>query len=198
MESNIQPVSIFPTPIYKTHYSGDLTKIAEWALSTCKDQPDYLLEKGGGKSSYSSTHDVLLKDPCNELREWLILQSQLVWDLWDLADMSRYVHRSWFNWHPPGAWTDEHDHGGTHMVITVYLNQPENGGNIQFKDPMQYTWAAWPRKESSAYDWKSITVKTGDVLIFPGFLRHRTETNNSNQDRLVMTTNISIDFFNKG
>jgi uncharacterized protein (TIGR02466 family) len=197
MDSNVQPVTLWPNPIYKAHYPHDLTSIADWALDICKDQDDYLLEKGGGKSSYGVVSDAILRSECTELKNWVIEHSKLVWNTWELTDHPRFVHHSWVNWHPPGAWTDEHDHSGVHMVITIYLKQPENGGHIQFKDPMQYTWAAWPKLRASAFDWRTLHVSTGDVLFFPGFLRHKTQVNKSEEDRLVMTTNIVVDYFHK-
>jgi uncharacterized protein (TIGR02466 family) len=159
--------------------------------------PEYVLERGGGRSTYDRVSQVLDLPECFELQQWLIEQSKVVWNLWGLQDLPRYAGRSWFNWHPKGAWTDEHDHGPTHMVMAMYINQPANGGNIQFKDPSQYCWSAYPKAEEYGYDWRTIAVETGDVLFFPGFMRHRTEVNESDDDRIVLSANITIDFFGR-
>jgi ectoine hydroxylase-related dioxygenase (phytanoyl-CoA dioxygenase family) len=42
--------------------------------------------------------------------------------------------------------------------------------------------------------WKEIPTVTGDVLIFPSWLRHRTQVNNSNEKRWVLTSNFSQEF----
>lgn len=195
MVSNIALVNPFPGLIYKTKFTGELTAITNLALTSCKqDGRDYLLESGG-KSTYGVVKDAILKPECVELHKFVIEAHNQVWQQWQLSNRPRYVHNSWFNWHPPGSQTKEHDHSGIHMVIVVYLKNPAGGGNIQFKDPMNQIWASYPKSEEHAYDWKTVKVETGDVLFFPGFLRHRTEKNLSNEDRLVMTTNICIDFF---
>jgi len=35
-----------------------------------------------------------------------------------------------------------------------------------------------------------LPVETNDVLIFPGWLKHRVQPNNTNEERIVMTFNI--------
>jgi uncharacterized protein (TIGR02466 family) len=195
MVSNVEQITPFPSLIYKTRFNGDLSGIANLALKICNTEgTDYLLEVGG-KSTYDTVKDAILKPECFELHDFIIAQHKTVWDMWHLTNRPRYVHSSWFNLHPPGSFTEEHDHSGIHMVVVAYLKNPENGGNIQFKDPMNQIWASYPRTDDYAYDWKTVEVKTGDVLFFPGFLRHKTEINKSDEDRLVLTTNVCIDFF---
>lgn len=192
----MEPIRLWPELIYKYKCPVDLTEMAEMAISLCKDTTIHNLEQGGGRSTFNTHNDLISRPEFTELRNWMINCSQEVWGAWELLDMKRYVHRSWANWHPPGGWTAEHDHGSTHQVIVVYLRQPENGGNIMFKDPMQYTKAAYP-KSDLAKEWRTVEVKQNDVLFFPGFMRHMTEPNNSNADRTVMTINVCIDFFAK-
>ena len=40
------------------------------------------------------------------------------------------------------------------------------------------------------YDWVTIPVKTNDVIFFPGWLLHRTEPNQVDEKRYVMSINI--------
>lgn len=39
--------------------------------------------------------------------------------------------------------------------------------------------------------WKELKVKTNDVLVFPGWLNHRTQPNTTDTERIVMTYNIN-------
>ena len=189
------PVSIFPNLVYKSKFTGELAAITNIALAECKTNGvDYILEHGG-KSTYNKVNDAILRPECVELHKFIIDQHHTVWKDWHLVNRPRRVHSSWYNWHPPGARTEEHDHSGIHMVVVVYLKNPINGGNIQFKDPMQQIWASYPRIDELSYDWKTVEVTTGDVLFFPGFMRHRSEENKSQEDRLVLTTNVCIDLF---
>ena len=37
--------------------------------------------------------------------------------------------------------------------------------------------------------WRLIEVKTNDILVFPGWLQHKTQPNNTDEDRVVLTVN---------
>lgn len=189
----IEPVNLWPSLIYKTTYPGDLVSVADKLLTYFTDDAVHNLEQGGGKTTFNTANNIILDPACEDLKAWLMIQSQEAWGLSKLADLPRFVHRSWVNLHPPGAWTSDHDHGMCHQTIVIYLKQPDNGGNIMFKDPLQYTFSGWPKINRN--DWTVLDVKQNDVLFFPGFLHHMTETNTSSQDRLVMTVTISVDMF---
>lgn len=198
MVSNLKPINPFTNLLFRAHYDGDLSIVKQKAMELCMSVPDeYILEKGGGRSTYDAHSTVLDLPECADLQQWLVEQSKLVWHLWKIQDLPRYAGRSWFNWHPKGAWTDEHDHGATHLVMAMYIHQPANGGNIQFRDPLQYAWASYPKLWDHRYDWRTVKVETGDVLFFPGFLRHKTEVNESDDGRIVLSANVTIDFFGR-
>jgi uncharacterized protein (TIGR02466 family) len=189
----MEPIKLWPDLIYKTRCPLDLSEAAEIAAVACRSAGPHALEKGGGSSTYNTLNVMNSLPEFEELNRWMVEQSKKVWEAWGMIDMKRFVHRSWANVHPPGAYTDEHDHGSTHQVITLYLKKPENSGNIFFRDPMSYTKCAWPQQ--IVKDWFEVPCEQNDMLIFPGFLRHKTGPNESQEDRLVLTTNISIDFF---
>lgn len=197
VNSEIRPVQPFTNLIFRAHYDGDLSKIYKRALNMCYEQEEYILEKGGGRTTYQTNLTVLDLPECAELKIWLIEQSKLVWNLWKLEDLPRYASRSWFNWHPHGAWTDEHDHGMTHLVMAMYIHQPIDGGMLQVKDPLQIVWSTYPKLYDQRYDWRTIDVQTGDVVFFPGFLRHKTEINQSKEHRVVLSVNITADVFER-
>ena len=190
---NLEPINLWPSLIHKSVYPGDLTNISSKFLTLFNENSNHNLEKNGGKSTYSTVNNLITDPVCGKLKEWLIQQSKLVWDLSNFVDRPRRVHRSWVNLHPPGAWTDEHDHAMCHQNIVVYLKQPELGGNIMFKDPLQYTFSGFPKNNKN--DWTTLEVKQNDVVFFPGFLHHKTEINSSQEDRMVMTLTISVDVF---
>ena len=68
---------------------------------------------------------------------------------------------------------------------------PENGGYIQFRDPLEYHKGFYMKQyDDELYGWKTIPAVTGDVLLFPGYLRHRTQANtNQTEKRWVLTSN---------
>ncbi len=101
------------------------------------------------------------------------------------------IENSWFNIHYKGGRTIEHNHGDkVSFVCAYYLKVPENGGSflIRSKD-INRTPGPWR-------DYlQPIPVETGDFLIFPGHTNHASEENQSDEERIVITTNIVVNHF---
>ena len=184
----MEGINAWNSLIYKDAYSGDLSKMLDIANAVSKQSGIKHPLEEGGLSTWDSTVRILELPEFTDLTNWLIEKHSIVWQSWGFKDFPRFMHKSWINWHPPGASTLEHDHGAVALVMSIYLNQPINGGNIQFKDPLEYQWSASPRQDDN--NWITVPVQTGDVLFFPGFIKHRTEKNNSTEDRFVLTVNM--------
>ena len=192
----IESVHLWPSLIYKTQCPLNLDAVTEFCRTKLDDDAVHGLEKNGGKTTFNTANDLIFDPICDDLRQWLMIVADKVWTQWNFADdIPRFIHRSWVNLHLPGSFTAEHDHGQCHQTIVIYLKQPQNGGNIMFRDPLQYTFSGFPKRDRN--DWKKVEVNQNDVLFFPGFLHHMTELNVSNEDRLVMTVTVSVDIFKK-
>ena len=87
-----------------------------------------------------------------------------------------YIKATWFNRNYPLGQVTYHNHIPCDMAIVWYLNVPHNAGNfiLQF--------------ENEEY---IIPIATGDILVFPASLLHRTEVNNGTEPRVVMGANLS-------
>lgn len=113
----------------------------------------------------------------------------------DLALQPIEIVNSWVNRHSMGGKTVEHKHQFVDLVVSSYLFCPEGSGNLLIKDPLEYHRAndmvesAFSKKVKYQYPWIEVPVKTNDLVIFPGWVNHKTETSNSNIDRYVMTFN---------
>jgi hypothetical protein len=169
-------VTPFGPTIIKVHYDGfnwdELKSICDEMIS--KSPKNAKLEIDGGNSSVFNLQ--------NQPHKWKLLK-----------EFGYYYGNSWVNVHPKGGVTTEHSHGSTVMVAAAYLQLPEKSGYIQFKDPLEYLKSFHSRKPEYVGDYHTIPAKTGDVFLFPGWLKHRTEYNKSNLDRWVLTTNILSD-----
>jgi len=109
----------------------------------------------------------------------------------DIA-MDYYVSNSWVNVHNKNGITTEHNHACNAIVVAAYLKIPENGGFFEAKDPLEYHKTTLPISPERL--WSQIPTDTGDVLIFPSWLQHRTQPNLSEENRWVLTTNYSYKF----
>lgn len=103
------------------------------------------------------------------------------------------VSNSWVNVHENGGKTSAHNHSNSFLVAAAYLNMPENGGFFECKDPLEYVKGEYYYDDPN-WMWQPIPTITGDVLIFPSWLRHRTQENMSNEKRWVLTSNFNQEF----
>lgn len=105
------------------------------------------------------------------------------------VDKRSVVKQSWINRHGNGGETLEHTHSATTFAVAAYLKCPPNSGNIVFRDPLEYHKHSFPIYPEES-NFKEVLVKTNDVLIFPGWLKHHVKPNKSQEERLVLTLNI--------
>jgi hypothetical protein len=118
---------------------------------------------------------------------WLMNRAMFVWNHLNYKG-SPIITSSWTNLHKRTGATLEHNHNHTPLIATCYLQCPPNSGNIEFRDPLEYHKFGLPY-EPLEYLWKEVKVKTNDVLFFPGWIKHRTQVSNSDDDRVVLTIN---------
>ena len=89
------------------------------------------------------------------------------------------------------AHTLPHDHGSTNVVVSAYVQVPQDSGNLMFEQLLRTNWTHYSRiPEGTCHDyWKEVSVKTNDVLLFPGWMTHKTQASKSNGDRITFTIN---------
>lgn len=183
---------VFPPLIYKFEYEFNkeilLPKIYE-IFNYIKTNS--LLESGEALSTVTL-------DEIHQPHTWLELKDFQNWLGDKIASIRRdygfinnhsTVNQSWFNLHKRSGKTLEHNHSHTTFVVSNYILCPENSGNIEFLDPLEYHKSQNPIIPEIVM-WKQVECKTNDVLIFPGYIKHRTQENITDNDRIVMTFNI--------
>jgi len=103
------------------------------------------------------------------------------------------ISNSWCNVHYPAGKTHAHNHSNTFMVAAAYLNVPEDSGYFLAKDPLEQVKSFYYH-DNPEWMWSQIPVVSGDVLVFPGWMQHKTQENKSNEERWVLTTNFDQQF----
>lgn len=197
-----QPVNIIPTYIWKFTYNfkykDNLFKsIIE---SMIADTPDNhtsgsAVESGSAFSTVRNRHfrgDEYQPHTWDLLQDYNIwLESRLfyVWHYLNYFGKAPQIINSWINIHKRTGQTLEHNHNHAPLVVSSYLNLPEHSGFIEFRDPLEYHKYGLPY-EPQEFLWTPIEIETNDVLIFPGWMKHRTQESNSDEDRVVLTYNI--------
>lgn len=194
-------VTPFEPLIIKAHYDGfDFSKLEPLCDNLIKTSSGKVhLETGDASSSASNMN--IQPHGMREFQnyyKWLdSIAQHIILNEWDLYNKHEYfISNSWVNFHGNGGVTEKHHHGATVLTTAAYLNMPDNGGFIQFRDPLEYHKGFYMKNyDDEMFGWKTIPAVTGDVLFFPGYLRHRTQPNkNTNEKRWVLTTNYMSGF----
>jgi uncharacterized protein (TIGR02466 family) len=192
LQLNNGSIHLFPSYIWKYQYDFNYEK-----LKTKIDrlfslvETNSKLEKGNAISTVSvdQTLQPHTWEELSEFQQWLGSTLEHIKDTYRFVERQSTVTQSWINRHGYDGITEEHNHNFSTFVVSCYLNCPLNSGNIEFKDPLEYHFNSWPIEPEEIL-YKEIPVTTNDVIIFPGWLRHRVQPNQSHENRFVMTFNI--------
>ena len=106
----------------------------------------------------------------------------------------------WINVNGPGGYNISHTHPNSDLSGVFWINCSKNCGILRFESPNHFTQYKTIQtcyeniKESLNYYcdfW--LDPNEGKVVIFPSDLKHFVEENLSNEDRISISFNITLD-----
>jgi uncharacterized protein (TIGR02466 family) len=96
----------------------------------------------------------------------------------------------WTNINEPGSMNVMHDHR-LHHYVAVYYIQGTDTGDIVWHNPINVTQSCHPHGPFvSRY---SYTPKDGDLIVWPAWMPHETEINQSDRQRINVAFNIRFE-----
>lgn len=95
----------------------------------------------------------------------------------------------WVNIAKKREYQEEHNHGVALFSGVIYINFPKSSGNIGFINPLPTEVSLMNGNNIFPESFK-ITPKESQILLFPGWLRHKVYPNNSIKDRISVSFNI--------
>ena len=105
------------------------------------------------------------------------------------------LSRGWVNKQCPGKPLVIHDHSPAVMAAVYYVTCPENSGDLLLVDPRgSANWERNPEGNVSNVKHKRIKPVAGKLVLFPAYILHMVEVNNSTENRISIATNI----YNRG
>ena len=102
------------------------------------------------------------------------------------------LNNIWLNINPPGSYNELHNHTDAVLSGVYYIDATENQGNIQFErsDNAEYHLPSYIEKITYFNATRATyAAKTGALYIFPGWLKHSVQGNQSNTDRISLSFN---------
>jgi uncharacterized protein (TIGR02466 family) len=98
----------------------------------------------------------------------------------------------WLNINPPGSYNELHNHTDAVLSGVYYIDASEHQGNIQFErsDNAEYHLPSYMEKITYFNATRATyAAKTGALYIFPAWLKHSVQGNQSNTDRISLSFN---------
>ena len=108
----------------------------------------------------------------------------------------------WANVNSKGSYNRTHTHSGCHLSFVYYLKCPEKSGQICFSDPRPQAHAVqlpfmpsehWQGQQPEEYGQEVYWPPTpGRFIMFPSWVCHDVELNQSDQTRISISGNITF------
>ena len=114
---------------------------------------------------------------------------------WDLETQLVRITNMWAIINKDRAFNERHHHGNSSLSAAYYVKAEKNSGDIIFFDPRQANVFHHPTsREANSLNCQvqSVSPKAGTLVLFPSYLEHKVDENLSNEERIVVSFNISL------
>ena len=186
----------FPTSVYGFNIpkliNPQLEKdILEWS------KQDQGLKKTNVKGWHSQT-DMHTKPEYKPLVDQLFLAINMIWkEEW--LDREPILGNMWANINQPGGYNRPHIHPNSLFSGVYYIKAPPNCGKLVCNDPRPGIQTVMPTRVKGSppkHLWRECHIDPipGRIIIFPAWLWHAVEPNESNDIRI----SVSFNFIQKG
>jgi uncharacterized protein (TIGR02466 family) len=199
---NYQIYKLFPTPVFHfrvENYQKLNTELENYILNLRKKD-----EKGQKKSNAGGWHshnfdlnnDNTAKKFAKIFEEFYkkVIINEMGWK-YDSNKVK--MEAMWSIINKKGSFNIQHNHANAYLSSAYYVRYPEKSGSIKFFDPREQKNIRYPKIKNytdiSAVI-TEITPKEGDLLIFPSYLYHSVGENLSEDDRIIVSFNVDIDY----
>ena len=102
----------------------------------------------------------------------------------------------WANINSPGSYNRKHTHFNSMLSGVYYPSVPDKSGHIVFTDPrIQAYVISLPVTKKTTFTSRQIrrTPRTGEFILFPSWLEHSVDANESEEERVSVAFNVFFD-----
>jgi uncharacterized protein (TIGR02466 family) len=195
--SEVTVHALFPTPVCVFEYkpTDALGKYLKTQV-TVSDQPIEIKKAFG---TYSKNIKVLRQPECAELRKFILSKCKLFGNTVMGYAVNEYIDTiSWVSIKTPGDSHTPHIHPNSLISGVYYFDENLKECPITFADPgstvnKNATISVLRNKNSEstfASDHVTLDVRLGELVLFPSYLKHMVETNQTTQNRYSLAFNI--------
>ena len=193
-----KPNLFFPTPVWTLqldNYQSINEQMYEFIkINQSKDQEG--ISKSNIKGWHSKDFNMQEIEPKNFIKFILPAIEQVITDMnWEKQKQSININNMWAIINTGGSANLRHQHGNSTISGAYYVRAPKNSGDIVFYDPRPapvYTYPKAVNPNLLNAQVNGISPKEGALVLFPSYLDHSVNENLSDEERIVISFNISI------
>jgi len=199
---NYQIYKLFPTPVFHfklENYQELNIELESYILDLKKKDKD-----GQRKSNYGGWHSPFFDQKNDNIPKKFakifeeFYKKVIINEMgWKYDSNKVKIEAMWSIINKKGSFNIQHNHPNAYLSSAYYVRHPEKSGSIKFFDPREQKNIRYPKIKNytdiSAVI-TEITPKEGDLLIFPSYLYHSVGENLSEDDRIIVSFNVGIDY----
>ena len=160
-------------------------------------------DKGVSKTNYKgwhSTTDMHTKSEYSQLVTELMRMQKEIYDN-EHIDRHAILGNMWANINPPGGMNQPHIHPNSLFSGVYYVKSQPKAGRLKIYDPRPGVQLTMPTRKSGDPGrdmWRDANIEPieGRIVMFPSWLWHAVEPNDSNELRISVSFNFIQDGFN--
>jgi len=193
-----KPNLFFPTPVWTLqldNYQSINEQMYKFIkITQSKDREG--INKSNVKGWHSKDFNMQENEPKNFIKFILPAIEQVITDMnWEKQKQSININNMWAIINTGGSANLRHQHGNSTISGAYYVRAPKKSGDIVFYDPRPapvYTYPKALKPNLLNAQVNGISPKEGALVLFPSYLDHSVNENLSNEERIVISFNITI------
>lgn len=191
----IETDALFPSPVWTIVFDDRISfnaKLLALANKMRNNDPDGV--SNTNVKGWQSPNNLQNLDEFKDINQRILHICQRIAESQHFKPNVKLDHQAWVNISPPGASNKIHYHANCHFsgVYYISLKTPECG-SIFFRDPRvasrMFTSPITQLNDFTAEEVR-MNPEEGRMYIFPGWLEHGVEINESDEDRVSISFNV--------
>jgi len=186
-------LTLFPTLVSLALFekAADFNPRARQRIAELRDQPGGMRSPGQWQSRHDLHTDPVFKD----LVDFIVKATNDHFGALSYKSTPLAITGFWANINEPGFQHATHSHPNNFVSGVYYVTAPENAGGLVFHDPRKQhivlapTVTQWTALNSTK---ARLPAVEGRAVLFPSWLEHYTESNDSDVARISIAFNLML------
>ncbi len=191
-------LSMFPTFVWKAQLKQEAQeRIDKAILERLRESRKSTLRLHPG-SGWQSAQDLHTAEELRELVQCVHAMAERIFEFLKIGHEGFEITSCWANALPPGASHQTHAHPNNYLSGIYYVRTFEGANTVNFHDPRIQAGVVRPpvtQLTSENADQVVVQVEDGTLLLFPAWLEHSVDANQSDEERISVSFNIMFSSF---